>query len=54
MDVKTVFSFNDITPDEHFGKKEILDLISNLLADKDIKETKLIYNLAKEIFDTLG
>lgn len=54
VDVKTIFSFNDISPDEHFGKKEILDLISNLLADKDLTETKLIYNLAKEIFDTFG
>jgi len=54
VDIKTVFSFNDISPDEHFRKKEILDLISNLLTDKDIQETKLIYNLAKEIFETFG
>lgn len=54
VDVKTIFSFDDISPDERFRKKEVLDLISNLLVDKDLEETKLIYNLAKEIFDTFG
>lgn len=51
-DPKTVFNFKNIIPDEHFSKKEITDLIMNLLADKNLQDTKLIYNVTKEIFET--
>lgn len=52
VDPKTVFSFTDLEPDDHFSKKEIIDLIVNLLVERNIDETRLIFNITKEIFDT--
>jgi transcriptional regulator with XRE-family HTH domain len=54
VDINTLFSFTNIKPDEHFRKKEIIDLIVNLLVNKSIHETKLIHNLTKEIFETFS
>jgi transcriptional regulator with XRE-family HTH domain len=52
VDPKTAFSFSDIEPDDYFSKREIIDLIVNLLVEKNIDETRLIFNITKEIFDT--
>ncbi|MEQ2528915.1 helix-turn-helix transcriptional regulator [Bacillaceae bacterium CLA-AA-H227] len=52
MDPKTVFNFDKLVPDEHFNKKDIMDLINNLLSDRNIEETKLIYKITKEVFET--
>lgn len=52
VDAKTLFSFNNLVPDDHFNKKEIIDLIINLLVDRNLNEAKLIYNITKGIFDT--
>jgi transcriptional regulator with XRE-family HTH domain len=52
VDAKTVFSFNDVAPDEYFSKKETIDLILNLLLEKNIHDIRLIYKITKEIFET--
>lgn len=52
VDAKTVFSFNNIVPDEHFSKKEIIDLILILLMERNSNDAKLIFNLTKQIFET--
>jgi transcriptional regulator with XRE-family HTH domain len=52
MDPKTVVSFNTLVPDEYFSKKEIIELIGNLLVERNIHDAKLIYSITKEIFKT--
>ncbi|TKC14368.1 helix-turn-helix domain-containing protein [Robertmurraya kyonggiensis] len=52
VDARTVFSFNNVDPEEHFSKKEVIELLMNLLVERNIEETKLIYKLTKEIFET--
>lgn len=52
VNAKTLFNFSNLDLDEHFSKKEIIDLIVDLLQDKNINDIKLIYNITKEILET--
>lgn len=52
VDPKTIFNFKDLVFDDYFSKKEIIDLLNNLLSDRKIEESKLILNITKEIFET--
>ncbi|MEI2358831.1 helix-turn-helix domain-containing protein [Mesobacillus zeae] len=52
VDAKTVINFNNLVPDEDFSKNEIIDLIVNLLEERNLRDTRLIYKIIKEIFDT--
>jgi transcriptional regulator with XRE-family HTH domain len=52
VNASTLFNLNNVVPDDHFSKKEIINLIMHLLVERNIGETKLIYKLTREIFDT--
>lgn len=52
IDANTLFTFKKVISDEHFSKKEIIDLIIDLLKERNIDDTKLIYHITKEIFET--
>jgi transcriptional regulator with XRE-family HTH domain len=54
VDPKSIFSFENLEADEYFSKLEIIDLIVNLLVERNLQEVRLIYTLAKEIFETYG
>jgi len=51
-DPKSIFNFINIDiNDKELSKKEIISLLVNLLSDKEESDVKLIYNIAKDIFN---
>ncbi|MBU8879229.1 helix-turn-helix domain-containing protein [Bacillus sp. FJAT-29790] len=52
VDVKTLFSVQNLIADEYYSKKEIIDSIVDLLNERNLNESRLIYKITKEIFET--
>lgn len=51
VDVKILFNFENLNINEHHTKKELIGLLSSLLAERSLDEIKLIYKISKEIFE---
>lgn len=52
VDVKTLFSVQNLNADDYYSKKEIIDSIVELLNERNINDSRLIYKITKEIFET--
>ncbi len=51
INVGTIFNYDSINiEDQYLDKKEVLDLLDNILNSKSEQEIKLIYKITKEIF----